>query len=69
MARVLVAIRDNEERCSYLGINTPRVKILLTAALASIAGLAGFSYANFLAVAAPELRASCSARNSSSTSR
>ena len=55
MARVLVAIRDNEERCSYLGINTPRVKILLTAALASIAGLAGFSYANFSAVVAPEL--------------
>ena len=55
MARVLVAIRDNEERCSYLGINTPRVKILLTATLASIAGLAGFSYANFSAVVAPEL--------------
>jgi branched-chain amino acid transport system permease protein len=55
MARVLVAIRDNEERCSYLGINTPRVKILLTAALASVAGLAGFSYANFSAVVAPEL--------------
>jgi branched-chain amino acid transport system permease protein len=55
MARVLVAIRDNEERSSYLGINTPRVKILLTAALASIAGLAGFSYANFSAVVAPEL--------------
>jgi branched-chain amino acid transport system permease protein len=55
MARVLVAIRDNEERCSYLGINTPRVKILLMAALGSIAGLAGFSYANFSAVVAPEL--------------
>ena len=55
MARVLVAIRDNEERCSYLGINTPRVEILLNAALASIAGLAGFSYANFSAVVAPEL--------------
>jgi branched-chain amino acid transport system permease protein len=55
MARVLVAIRDNEERSSYLGINTPRVKILLTAALASIAGLTGFSYANFSAVVAPEL--------------
>jgi branched-chain amino acid transport system permease protein len=55
MARVPVAIRDNEERCSYLGINTPRVKILLTAALAGIAGLAGFSYANFSAVVAPEM--------------
>jgi branched-chain amino acid transport system permease protein len=55
MARLLVGIRDNEERCSYLGINTPRIKILLTAALAGIAGLAGFSYANFSAVVAPEL--------------
>jgi branched-chain amino acid transport system permease protein len=55
MARVLVAIRDNEERCSYLGINTPRVKILVTAALAGVAGLVGFSYANFSAVVAPEL--------------
>jgi branched-chain amino acid transport system permease protein len=52
---VLVAIRDNEERCSYLGINTPRIKILLTAGLAAVAGLAGFSYANFSAVVAPEL--------------
>lgn len=47
MARLLVAIRDNETRCAYLGIDAPRVKILLTAALAAVAGLAGFGYANF----------------------
>jgi branched-chain amino acid transport system permease protein len=52
---LLVAIRDNEARCSYLGINTPRIKILLTSGLAAVAGLAGFGYANFSAVVAPEL--------------
>lgn len=55
MARLLVAIRDNETRCAYLGIDAPRVKILLTAALAAVAGLAGFGYANFSGVVAPEL--------------
>jgi len=55
MGRLLVAIRDNEMRCAYLGIDAPRVKILLTAALATIAGLAGFGYANFSGVVAPEI--------------
>jgi branched-chain amino acid transport system permease protein len=27
--QVLVAIRENEQRCTYLGINAPRIKILL----------------------------------------
>ena len=44
--KVLVAIRDNEARCAYLGLNTRRVKVLLTMAMAGIAGLAGFLYAN-----------------------
>ena len=30
--RVLVAIRENEQRCEYLGINVSRVKILLMVA-------------------------------------
>ncbi|MGA2124907.1 MAG: branched-chain amino acid ABC transporter ATP-binding protein/permease [Xanthobacteraceae bacterium] len=55
MARTLVAIRDNEMRCSYLGIDAPRLKILLTAALAAVAGLAGFGYANYSGVVAPEI--------------
>jgi len=55
MALLLVAIRDNEMRCAYLGIDAPRVKILLTAALATVAGFAGFGYANFSGVVAPEI--------------
>ena len=30
--RFLIAIRENEQRCTYLGINAPRVKILLMVA-------------------------------------
>lgn len=52
--RLLVAIRDNEARVAYLGINPARVKILLTATLAGVAGLAGFLYANASGVVAPE---------------
>ena len=55
MALLLVAIRDNETRCAYLGIDAPRVKILLTAALAAITGFVGFGYANFSGVVAPEI--------------
>lgn len=53
--RVLAAIRDNESRCSYLGINTSRVKIVLLVATAAVAGLAGFGYGSFSGVVAPEL--------------
>lgn len=52
--KLLVAIRDNETRCAYLGLNTQRIKILLTSALAGVAGLAGFLYANASGVVAPE---------------
>ncbi|ACA95023.1 MULTISPECIES: ABC transporter permease subunit [Burkholderia cepacia complex] len=53
--RLLVAIRDNEARCAYLGINTSIVKIVLLVATAMIAGLAGFGYGAFSGVVAPEL--------------
>lgn len=53
--RILAAIRDNESRCSYLGINTPVIKILLLVVTAIIAGLAGFGYGSFSGVVAPEL--------------
>ena len=52
--RILIAIRDNEMRSAYLGLNTQRIKIVLTAALAGVAGLAGFLYANASGVVAPE---------------
>ncbi len=53
--RLLAAIRDNEQRCSYLGINTSLVKIALLVAMAVLAGLAGFGYGAFSGVVAPEL--------------
>lgn len=53
--RLLAAIRDNEQRCSYLGINTSLVKITLLVAMAVLAGLAGFGYGAFSGVVAPEL--------------
>lgn len=52
--RVLVAIRDNEMRCAYLGLNTQRIRIILMAILAGVAGLAGFLFANASGVVAPE---------------
>lgn len=53
--RILLAIRDNESRCSYLGINTSTVKTLLLVCTAAIAGIAGFGYGSFSGVVAPEL--------------
>jgi branched-chain amino acid transport system permease protein len=52
--RVLGAMRDNDERCSYLGIDTARVRIGLLVVAAIVASLAGFGYVGFGAVAAPE---------------
>jgi branched-chain amino acid transport system permease protein len=53
--RMLVAIRENEQRCEYLGINVPRVKILLLMVAAAIAAAAGYAYAGYTVVVAPEL--------------
>jgi branched-chain amino acid transport system permease protein len=53
--RVLAAIRDNESRCTYLGIPTAMVKIVLLTAMAAVAGVAGFGYGAFSGVVAPEL--------------
>lgn len=53
--RVLAAIRDNESRCAYLGINVPAVKISLLLVTAVVAGVAGFGYGSFSGVVAPEL--------------
>ncbi|QIO55294.1 ATP-binding cassette domain-containing protein (plasmid) [Rhizobium leguminosarum bv. trifolii] len=52
--RLLAAIRDNEARIAYLGMNPARLKIVLTAVLAGVCGLAGFLYANASGVIAPE---------------
>jgi branched-chain amino acid transport system permease protein len=53
--RVLVAIRENEQRCTYLGINAPRVKILLMVVMAMVASIAGYAYAGYTVVVAPEI--------------
>lgn len=53
--KILVGIRDNESRCEYLGINPSLVKIALLAVTAVIASVAGFGYASFSGVVAPEL--------------
>lgn len=54
-SRVLLAIRDNEARCTYLGLDTPRIKIVLLVVCSVFAALAGFGYACFSGVVAPEL--------------
>jgi len=52
--RVLVAIRENEPRCEYLGLNVSRIKTLLLAASAVIASIAGYAFASVQMVVAPE---------------
>jgi branched-chain amino acid transport system permease protein len=53
--RLLVAIRENEARCDYLGLNTSRAKTLLLVGLSGVCALAGFVYACYGMVVAPEM--------------
>lgn len=53
--RVLKGIRENEERCQYLGLETSRIKTLLLAVCAAVAAGAGALYAMFANVVAPGL--------------
>lgn len=55
MGRVLVAIKENETRCAYLGIPVSRIKILLFVVAGAIGAISGFGYAAFTNVVAPEL--------------
>ncbi len=52
--RILVAIRENEQRCEYVGINVSRVKIILMVVCAAIAAIAGYAFAGVQMVVAPE---------------
>jgi len=52
--RLLKALRDNDERCTYLGVDTSRYRIVVLVLTATVASLAGFGYAAFGGVAAPE---------------
>ncbi len=53
--RLLLATRDNELRCAYLGIDTSTLKIALLVVTGMVASVAGFGYASFSGVVAPEL--------------
>ena len=53
--RLLVAIRENEQRCRYCGIGTAWVKAALLAASAAVAALCGYAYAAYNDVVAPDL--------------
>ncbi len=53
--RLLIAIRENEQRCRYCGIGTARVKTMLLAASAMVAAMAGYAYAAYNDVIAPDL--------------
>ena len=53
--RLLVAIRENEQRCRYCGIGSARVKAALLMVSAVVAALAGIAYAAFNDVIAPDL--------------
>jgi ABC-type branched-subunit amino acid transport system ATPase component/ABC-type branched-subunit amino acid transport system permease subunit len=53
--RLLIAIRENEQRCAYLGIRTTRLKILLMVGSAIIAAAAGYAFAGYTDVISPEL--------------
>ncbi len=53
--RLLVALRENETRCEYLGIAVGRLKTILFVAAAAVGAVAGYAYACFTLVVAPEL--------------
>jgi branched-chain amino acid transport system permease protein len=52
--KVLEAVRDNEPRCEYLGIDVSRVKTVMMVVCAGVAALAGFVFACVQMVVAPE---------------
>lgn len=55
VGRLLTALRENESRCDYLGIDSSRTKTLLLIGLSAVAAVAGFMYACYGMVVAPEM--------------
>ena len=53
--RLLIAIRENEQRCKYLGLNTSNIKSTVFLICAGIGAIAGWMYANYTMVVAPEI--------------
>ena len=55
VGHILVAIRENEQRCKYLGLDTARLKILVFLFCAVIGAMAGYIFAAYSSVVSPEL--------------
>jgi branched-chain amino acid transport system permease protein len=55
VGRILVAIRENEQRCQYLGLDTPRLKAAMFIVCAAIGAIAGYVFACYSMVVSPEL--------------
>ena len=55
LGRLLVSIRENEQRCAYFGVPTALVKTGLLIGSALVAALAGYAYAGYTDVIAPDL--------------
>ena len=55
LGRLLVSIRENEQRCAYFGVPTALVKTGLLVGSALVAALAGYAYAGYTDVIAPDL--------------
>lgn len=60
---VLRAIRDNENRCRYLGIKTPKTKTIVFAASNAIIAIVGSIYAMYTTVVSPSLVSMVAATN------
>ncbi|MGG1663345.1 ABC transporter permease subunit [Brevibacillus sp. NRS-1366] len=55
MGKLVVAVRDNEERCKFLGYNTQWIRTLVFVFSGAIAGFAGVLYAPFDGFVSPSL--------------
>jgi branched-chain amino acid transport system permease protein len=55
LGRMLVAVRENEQRCAYFGVPIALVKTGLLVTSALVAALAGYAYAGYNDVVAPDL--------------
>ncbi len=53
--RLLVSVRENEVRCRYLGLDPQRLKLIVFIVAGMVGAAAGFAYACFTSVIAPEL--------------
>jgi branched-chain amino acid transport system permease protein len=53
--RVLIGIRENEERCELMGYNVPAYKTAIFALSAAMAGLAGCLFANWAEIVTPRV--------------